>query len=190
MRSSFFHRIAVASIAAACLHAGSASASVIGFSPNRDFTGSSYTFSYLGQSFTLNDNRSGFPSPVSASTAGTAMYAKDFFGISVFFDPPRSTLVFDASYQYASYPSATVLAFSGPPSIIGLALSAADGIHYGYAEFAGTFIQSYAFETVAGRGIAALAPITAAIPEPGSIALLGLGTLGLMVVRRRRNRGD
>lgn len=181
----------IAAIGAVVLGAACAPAfaSVVGSDAVVDFTGGSFTFGYLGQSFTLSDNGSGFPSPTSASTAGTAMYAKDFFGISVFFDPPRNTLVFDQTYLYDSYPSATILSFSGPPSIIGLALTAADGVHYGYAQFAGTVLQSYAFESVAGVGIAALAPITAGVPEPESLALVGIGALGLLVAARRKAKG-
>ena len=160
-----------------------AAAAIGGSTADVDFTGGSYSFGYLGQSFTLTDNRSGFPSPVSASTSGTAMYAKDFFGISVFFDPPRNTLVFDPSYAYASYPSATVLSFSATPSFIGLAVAAADGMHYGYAEFAGTLFEGYAFQTAPGVGIAAGAAL---VPEPAGIALFGLGLASVALARRRR----
>ncbi len=184
MHTSFVRTLVGAcSLAAATLFSNGAGAAIVGSTTDIDFTGGSTTFGYLGQSFTLSDNGRGFPSPVSASTAGTAMYAKDFFGISVFFDPPRNRLVFDDSYLYASYPSATVLSFSGTASFIGLALTAADGVHYGYAEFAGTLFEGYAFQTAPGVGIAAGAAL---VPEPETVALLGLGITALLFVRRNR----
>ncbi len=156
---------------------------IVGSTTDVDFTGHSTSFTFLNQTFTLTDNGSGFPSTVSASTSGTAMYAKDFFGISVFFDPPRNYLVFDSTYQYASYPSATVLSFSSLPTLLGLAVTAADGVHFGYAEFAGTLFEGYAFQTAPNVGIAAGAAL---VPEPGSIALLSLGLVGVALIRRRR----
>ena len=187
MLSPFKRTLLLAAFAASSIaFADTASATVVGRLTDLDFGGGSTTFGYLGQSFTLSDNGSGFPSPVSAATSGTAMYAKDFAGISVFFDPPRNTLVFDSSYQYASYPSPTPLSFSALPTIIGLAVTAADGVHYGYAELSGTLLQAYAFESEAGVGITALAPIVAAIPEPAGVGLLAIGGLALLIGRRRR----
>lgn len=61
------------SIATASLFSLGANATIIGSTTDVDFTGGSISFGYLGQSFTLHDNGSGFSSPVSPSTAGTAM---------------------------------------------------------------------------------------------------------------------
>ncbi len=186
MMPTSLHRVcaACAAVGASLLLAGTAQAAIVGSTTDVDFTGGSHAFTYLGQTFTLRDNGSGFPSAISASTAGTAMLAKDFFGISVFFDPPRNYLFFDNTYQYASYPSATVLSFSSLPTLIGLSLSAADGTHYGYAEFSVTLFEGYAFESTPNVGILAGAAL---VPEPESIALLGLG-LGALALSRRKRR--
>ena len=184
MHIPFLRRVAgIGSLIAATLLSGGAHAAIIGSTTPFDFTGASRTFGYLGATFTLSDNGSNSFSPVSASTSGTGRYATDFAGISVFFDPPRNDELFDAGLTYVGYPSATVLSFSAFPTFIALALTGADGIHYGYAEFDGTLLESYAFQTVAGVGIA---PGAALVPEPETIALLGLGLAGMALSRRRR----
>ena len=72
---------------------------------------------------------------------------------TAYFDPPRGPLTFDATYSYSSFTSPTAIPFSATPSFIGLEAMGADGTHFGYAEFSGTELLSYASETVPGVGI-------------------------------------
>lgn len=165
-------------------------AAVVSNVVNTDFTSSSVTFGY-GPVFTLSDNRSGFPSPVSINTgADAAITSLSLFGPTVptsYFDPARSPLVFnDNFYQYSAFNSPAVIDYSFQPTFIGLRVSLDDGFHYGYAQFQGTFLKAYAFESVAGVGIeaGALAPV----PEPESYALLlaGLSLMGFVARKKIR----
>jgi PEP-CTERM motif len=72
-----------------------------------------------------------------------------------------------------------------------LTVSTDDTVHYGWARFLltngapGTLID-YAFESTPLTAIAA--GVTAPIPEPATYALFGAGLLGLMALKRRRQR--
>lgn len=213
MKNTFRATHAAATIAAlAALSAGPAQAFVIGSDEDVSFASSSVTFGYLGQTFTLLDNTEDAPvvnalrasrlldppngpsnsSPVSVSTTGSAQVTSiTVYSVTKpvsFFDPMNggSTLIFDASFQYFGYPSPAVIDNSAGPRFIGLRVEARDGFHYGYAEFFGTLLEAYAFESVAGVGIRAGAPIAAAVPEPSELALLSLGLVGIAALRRRR----
>lgn len=191
MKNYFLRRVrAVATIAAvAALYTGPAHAIVVGSDQDVNFTGSSVRFGYLGQFFTLFDTSMGpFDfSPVSISTAGTAQVNSIFGKPTSYFDPIRGFVIFDGSLQYTSFPNPTVIDFSAAPTFIGLRLTAMDGgVHYGYAEFDGTLLEAYAFESAAGIGILPGAPIVAGIPEPSELALLSLGIVAAAALRRRR----
>ncbi len=165
---------------------------------NIDFTGASTSFGYLGQQFTFTDLSTGsFDSnPVGVTTAAGAAVTSlgaPFYNPpqpTSFFDPIRGsgTLVFDSGYQYSSFTS-TRIPFSASAGIIGLQLALADGLHYGFAEFAGTYLTSYGFESAPGVGIDVGAALAAPVPEPETYALLlaGLGVMG-MITRRRKAR--
>ena len=168
---------------------------------NFDFTGQSTSFGYLGQQFTLTDVSSGFFdfNPVGITTgAGAAVTSlgAPFYNPpqpTSFFDPIRGSgvLVFDGGYQYSGF-TRTPIPYSAAPGIIGLALGLSDGLHYGFAEFDGTYLVSYGFESAPGVGIDVGMALTAPVPEPETYALLlaGLCALGTVSRRRRQSADD
>lgn len=79
----------------------------------------------------------------------------------------------------------------GALNFLGFRFEDANGeLHYGWAEiaiFGGDLaITRWAYESIAGRGIHVGS--IASVPEPGSLALLGLGAAGLMSLRARRQK--
>lgn len=168
-------------------------AAVVSDSTPVDFTGGSTSFSFNGASFTLSDNTGGgFSfSPVSIATQGNAaVNSLSLFGPTVptsYFDPVRGSgvLVFDSSYQYTSFPTATTIDYSAGATFIGLRVSQNNDFYYGYAQFQGTLLKSYGFESTANSGIQAGA--ISAVPEPESYAMLlaGLGVIGFSLSKKR-----
>ncbi len=191
-----FSSVAKAVAAAGLLSCSMAKAVPVYTEAATDFTNSSVSFGFLGQQFTFLDLANGAFSfaPVGVTTgAGAAVTSLgapfyDPAQPTTFFDPIRGLgpLVFDGSYQYSSFVGA-VIPFSISPGFLGLALTLGDGTHYGFAQFAGTYLVSYGFESDAGRGIDVGATI-APVPEPETYALMlaGLGALGVVARRRKK----
>lgn len=192
---------AVALAVSGALACSAAQATPVVTAANVDFTSSSTSFGYLGRQFTFTDLSGGsFDfNPVGITTAmGAAVTSLGlpFYNPpqpTSFFDPIRGsgTLVFDSSYQYSSF-SRTAIPFSAAPGLIGLALGLSDGLHYGFAEFAGTYLVSYGFESAPGVGIDVGAALAAPVPEPETYALLmaGLGVVSVIARRRKAKRLD
>lgn len=88
-------------------------------------------------------------------------------------------------YSFSAFPTATVLPFSAADDYIGLSFNLADGVHYGYAEVAGSTLVSYAYQTTAGATILTGAVSASAVPEPASLALLVSGVAGAAALRRQ-----
>lgn len=134
-----------------------------------------------------------FEGPVAVTTAAGAAVTSlgaPFYNPpqpTTFFDPIRGSgvLVFDGSYRYSSS-TRTPIPYSATAGLIGRSLNLLDGIHYGFAEFNGTYMMSYGFESTSGRGID-VGQTIAAVPEPETYALLlaGLGAPGAASRRRR-----
>ena len=181
---------------------GVANAAVLGNATNVDFTGGSVSFGYAMSDFTFSDNGSSpfDGSPVSITTSGSGQATSigaPFYSQptpNVYFDPVRGSgiLVFDDTGVYSPFSTSTVIPFSATASFIGLEEVEPDGTHFGYAEFDGTDLVSYAFESAPDVRIQAGAAITGPIaggepvPEPTSIALISLSLVGLGAVRYRQ----
>ena len=74
-------------------------------------------------------------------------------------------------------------------NFLGFRFETAGQLHYGWAEIningGDVEISRWAYEDEAGRGIH-VGSTASEIPEPSSLALLGLGAAGLLALRRRR----
>ena len=191
-----FHLPAVVAAIGGSLACALAQAAPVVTLANIDFTGTSTNFGFVDKQFTFVDLSGGsfVFDPVGVTTlsgAGVTSLGAPFYSPpqpTSFFDPIRGsgTLVFDSSYQYSGF-TRTPIPYSISPGIIGLAVQRTDGTHYGFAEFAGTFLTSYGFESMPGVGIDVGAALAAPVPEPETYALLlaGLGVIGLMSRRRK-----
>lgn len=164
-----------------------ASAAVVVLASNVDFAAAPFTFGVTsGDQFTFTyDSREFFdPSPVLVQTTGTAQVTTVFGAPSVNFTDPPSTFGPDAFPGFSSVPVPTRASFTLTPSDLGLRYAVGSDYYYGYARFAGSFIDSVAFETEANTPI--LAGALAAVPEPGTWAMMivGFGIVGGALRRR------
>ena len=168
-----------------------AAAAIVG-GTNVDFSTKPFTFGPDPLSrFTLS-NSGDFFSNAFIRTTGTAQVSSDsIFGPltpSVFF--PSALLIPGPNVgKFSSFASATEIPNSSTESLLGLEYSKGADLFYGYALFAGGFLDSYGFETIPNRAIVAGSPITTAVPEPSTWAMmiLGFAGVGFMAYRRKNN---
>lgn len=80
--------------------------------------------------------------------------------------------------------------FVNGPNILGFRFESSGSLFYGWAEIningGDLEISRWAYEDVAGRGIHVGS--TASVPEPATLALLGMGAAGLLAFRGRKER--
>lgn len=106
-----------------------------------------------------------FGASIDAGTVGPSFYG---------------SLAYGAANPNAEFNNAT-------DAYIGLSFPIAGQTHFGWIRVdidnaAGTFlIKDWAYEDVAGQGIAA-----GAVPEPGALSLLAVGASGVLAMRRRK----
>jgi hypothetical protein len=163
-----------------------AQAAVVSFSPAADFTSANAMINFGQAAYTFSAIPGALPGdpPAAVATTGTAQVS-NFFGVADF--GSGATIDGMQLFNFANFSSATVIPFSAADDFIGLAFTLMDGLHYGYAEVAGTQLVSYGYETTVGTGIVTGA--VAAVPEPATIALLGVGFLGVAAARLRNRDG-
>lgn len=194
-------RIFAAAATAAVLLAGtSASAAVVGYSPNADFSDSPFTIDIgEGVSYTFSNGGPGgfFGTDLPAiSTTGSATVASlgppfnaEPEPTSYFTDDSRAPFIDgDLLALFTGYEDPADIEGAATDAFIALRFELMDGTHYGFARLAGTTLFDFAYESDVDTGIQAGADPEVAfdVPEPGMIGLLGLGVVGIAAGRRRR----
>jgi hypothetical protein len=192
--------ITAAATAAALLAGTSASAAVVGYSPNADFGDSPFTVDIgEGVSYTFSNGGPGgfFGTDLPAiSTTGGATVASlgppfnsEPQPTSYFTDDSRAPFI-DGNLLalFASYDEPATIDGAATDAFIALRFDLADGTHYGFARLAGTTLFDFAYESDVDTGIqAGVDPdVPFDVPEPGMLGLLGLGVVGVAAARRRR----
>ena len=169
------------------ISAAPASAAPIITAVGTDVTAMPFSFSYLGSTFTFSNGGS-FPDFLAVSTAGSAA-VRTVFGTPSTDFTNRGTVVYDQNILggYGSFPTATTIPVSNGNNFLGLRVTSAGQSFYGFLYSTNTGINSYGFESAANTAIRATTDISAAVPEPGSWALMivGFGGIGFSMRRRK-----
>lgn len=177
----------VMGIALALAFGGAARADVISAMPASSFAASPVSVSLGSGSFTFTGIPNTFPGnpPAEVSTAGSAMVTSFLGGVADF--STGSTIdQTNELYGFSAFPAPAVIPNSAADDFIGLSFMNGSGLHYGYAEIAGTELVSYGYESTPGASITTGAMSATPVPEPSAAAILLTGLIGLACVRRRK----
>lgn len=182
-------RFAVVASAAAAGVATPAAAERVITTVNADLTGAPFLFSFRDGQFTFGSTGDPF-NPISVATGGSAQISS-FFGepSSSFVD--RGTVVYGPDFgMFSAFPSTTTARFTLGDNFFGLRATSGGLDYYGFAFTTNAVLNSYGFETVAGRAVTATTEQVAAVPEPATWAMmvLGFGTVGYRLRRRAKVR--
>ncbi|WP_375404086.1 PEPxxWA-CTERM sorting domain-containing protein [uncultured Sphingomonas sp.] len=179
--------IRIIALAGVVAFAAPAAAERVIINVGADLSASPFTFSVMGGSFTLG--ATGDPFNVLTVQTGAPGEVSSFFGepSSSFVD--RGPVIYGPDFgMFAAYPTSTVVRFTNGDNFLGFRTTVSGLNYYGYAYTTNARLNSYGFETVAGREVTAtVEQAVAAVPEPGTWALmvLGFGAVGYAMRRRR-----
>jgi hypothetical protein len=160
-------------------------------------SGTPFTFGpSSADQFSLSYPMSGLFADTFVSTSGTAEVIAfgGFLGIPLqpsvdFTDGRGGDVVYGPEEfgDYASFPTATDIPFSSTDSFLGLRYTEGTNTFYGFAQFVGSDLERYGFETTPNTAIDASAAI-AGVPELSTWAMMLLGFAGLGFAGYRRRQ--
>ena len=173
-----------------------ASAAVVLGGPVDLSSGTPFTFGpSAADQFSLSYPTSGYFADTFVSTTGTAEVSSfgGFLGIPVvpstsFTDMRNGSDVMYGPDQFGSYSgfgAATDIPYSSGDSFLGLRYTVEADTYYGFAQFDGSDLEVYGFETTPNTDIDANFPV-AQIPELSTWAMMMLGFVGTVVIAGRR----